>query len=88
MTVTTPSAIADIRKRAAQFFESRGFPTTREEEWRFTNVAPIAKAHFPVAMPNSNGYSLRSAFESHPEVIEEHLGRYADYKDNAFVALN
>ena len=25
-------------------FEARGFPTTHDEEWRFTNVAPIAKA--------------------------------------------
>lgn len=88
MTVTTISGIAEIRKRAAQFFEARGFPTTREEEWRFTNVAPIAKAHFPAAAPNANGYSLRVALESHPELIEEHLAHYANYKENPFVALN
>ena len=27
-------------------FHSVGFPTTRNEEWRFTSVAPIAKAEF------------------------------------------
>ncbi len=26
-----------------------GFPTTRQEEWRFTNVAPIADSKFPLA---------------------------------------
>ena len=31
--------------RAAAFcrFLERGFPTTRDEEWKFTNVAPIAQ---------------------------------------------
>lgn len=35
-------SLADARTQAFDRFLSRGFPTTREEEWRFTNVAPIA----------------------------------------------
>jgi Fe-S cluster assembly protein SufD len=34
--------LAEVRATAFDRFLSRGFPTTREEEWRFTNVAPIA----------------------------------------------
>ena len=28
-----------------------GFPTTHDEEWRFTNVAPIARTRFRAAAP-------------------------------------
>jgi Fe-S cluster assembly protein SufD len=84
---TATSEIADIRKRAAERFEAHGFPTTREEEWRFTNVAPIAKRHFATEAPNVSGHSLRTALERHPELIEEHLAHYATC-ENPFVALN
>ena len=40
------SALAALRERARARFESLGFPTTRDEEWRQTPVAPIAKAAF------------------------------------------
>ncbi|HWQ54451.1 MAG TPA: Fe-S cluster assembly protein SufD [Bryobacteraceae bacterium] len=35
-----------LRESAMREFSARGFPTTREEEWRFTNVAPIARVPF------------------------------------------
>jgi Fe-S cluster assembly protein SufD len=34
------------RRTAMQRFVARGYPTTRDEEWRFTNVAPIAETPF------------------------------------------
>src|ERR1044072_1435398 len=39
-----PSWLA--RARAFARFEETGFPTTDEEEWKYTNVAPIARASF------------------------------------------
>jgi Fe-S cluster assembly protein SufD len=88
MTVAAISEFAEIRKRGAEHFRTRGYPTTRDEEWRFTNVAPIAKADFPMAAPNLNGHNLRAALERHPGLIEEHLGRYASCEANPFVSLN
>jgi Fe-S cluster assembly protein SufD len=41
-----PRWLQDLRDRAAARFTALGFPTVREEEWRFTNVAPIAAAEF------------------------------------------
>ena len=38
--------LARLREEALQRFMSRGLPTTREEEWRFTSVAPIAERTF------------------------------------------
>jgi Fe-S cluster assembly protein SufD len=88
MTVAATSELAETRKRATELFETRGYPTTRDEEWRFTNVASITKADFPVIAPNLNGHSLREALERHPGLIEEHLGQHASSEANAFVALN
>src|SRR6056297_1177829 len=32
--------------------------------------------------------SLREALKQHPELVRQHLGKYADYKNDPFVALN
>ncbi len=42
----TGSPIHVRRRDAIAWFEERGFPTIREEEWRFTNVSPIAAVPF------------------------------------------
>jgi Fe-S cluster assembly protein SufD len=39
----------ELRERAAARFAALGFPTVRDEEWRFTNVAPIATRDFEMA---------------------------------------
>jgi len=41
-----PAWLAALRERAMGRFGELGFPTTRDEEWRFTNVAPIARVPF------------------------------------------
>ncbi|MCL4837844.1 MAG: Fe-S cluster assembly protein SufD [Thermoanaerobaculia bacterium] len=38
-----PAAVASLRERAAARFAELGLPTTRHEEWRFTNLAPVAR---------------------------------------------
>jgi Fe-S cluster assembly protein SufD len=46
-----PRWLQDVRDKAAARFAALGFPTVREEEWRFTNVAPIAARDFRTAEP-------------------------------------
>jgi len=41
-----PRWLQDLRDRSAARFSALGFPTVRDEEWRFTNVNPIANAEF------------------------------------------
>jgi Fe-S cluster assembly protein SufD len=41
-----PNWLGRAREAAFARFLERGFPTTRDEDWRFTNVAPIAKTAF------------------------------------------
>jgi Fe-S cluster assembly protein SufD len=88
MIMETVSGLNELRKRAAEQFEAHGFPSTREEEWRFTNVAAIARAQFPTAAAVVEGPSLKAALERDPELVESHLGRYVSTDANPFVALN
>ena len=52
LAANSPSWLHEIRRAAMAGFAERGFPTTRQEEWRNTNVAPIAAVPFqPAATP-------------------------------------
>ncbi|MGA2113610.1 MAG: Fe-S cluster assembly protein SufD [Bryobacteraceae bacterium] len=47
----------ELRERAFERFCALGFPSTRDEEWRFTSVAPIARArwsHAPEALADAD----------------------------------
>ena len=44
-----PAWLGSLRHSAAARFAEIGFPTRRDEEWRFTNVAPIAETPFTLA---------------------------------------
>jgi Fe-S cluster assembly protein SufD len=41
-----PAWATRLREDAFDAFERLGFPTTGEEDWKYTNVAPIARAFF------------------------------------------
>jgi len=54
------SHIHAIRKAAIARFAELGFPTTRDEEWKYTDVAPLTKVPFePVFDYALNGVSTR-----------------------------
>jgi len=95
MTAAPTSFLEHLREGARQRFFELGYPTTHDEDWRFTSVAPITRATFvpvsrtgllacPVHLPS--GVQIERLSES--GLTEAHLARYADYQTNAFVALN
>lgn len=43
---TDSAWLTRARREALERFDRLGFPTTRDEEWRFTSVAPIADGRF------------------------------------------
>ena len=49
MITSAPTWVDERRAQASAQFAKAGFPTMRQEEWRFTNVAPIAASNFPLA---------------------------------------
>jgi len=51
-----PAWLSALRKTGMARFAEIGFPTLRHEDWRFTNVAPIANLPFkPVFEPSMEG---------------------------------
>jgi Fe-S cluster assembly protein SufD len=121
-----PAWLKELRDGAIARFDTLGFPTTKQEAWRFTSVAPIADTPFELAHPASripqlaeiqplllgegprlvfvNGFLVRSlstpladgvrldglaqALVDAPDLVRQHLGRYAAFTDRPFAALN
>ena len=52
-----PESVRKLRRQAIERFSDLGFPTVRMEEWRFTNVAPIARTEFDLH-PDRGGIVL------------------------------
>jgi Fe-S cluster assembly protein SufD len=93
--------IEQIREEARQRFAELGYPTTHDEDWRFTNVSPIralqqateqgpaqATAILPAQIPGVEITTIAEALRLYPELSEQYLARYANYQSQAFVALN
>src|SRR6516164_4022238 len=60
-TASQPSWLFPLRKAGIARFAERGFPTLHDEDWRFTNVAPIAKLPFkPVFDASRNGLTSQA----------------------------
>ena len=68
-----------LREVAFQRFVELGFPTTHDEEWRFTNVARIAKKDWIVVQASGSLV---------PEEARPYLAQHALCQRSAFVALN
>jgi Fe-S cluster assembly protein SufD len=50
-----PSWLRQLRERSFERFERIGFPAVENEEWKYTNVAPIVRGNFaPVAARNGS----------------------------------
>ena len=125
-----PSWVNDLRQAGIASFAALGFPTTKHEEWKYTNVEPVVSRSFGLAdgeAPNIgaaeilssafvdaeaprlvfiNGVyapalsavqglpsgvrlaNLRELLGSHDGAPASHIGRHANHRRNAFVALN
>ena len=69
-TVEGPEWLHALRHSAIDRFALTGFPTSRDEEWRFTPVAPIAKASWRRASGSAHDLSrqeLAPFIFGHPE---------------------
>jgi Fe-S cluster assembly protein SufD len=125
---SSPAWLNSLRRAGNAHFSELGFPTTEDEEWRFTNVRPIAEMtpqsapsnvrlgaeeiapylygnmtsrrlvfvdgryHPELSSPGKNDgvkvLNLATAVQADENVLQQHLGRYARFDDNAFAALN
>lgn len=63
-----PSWLERLRENAFTRFETLGFPNIKQEEWKYTNVAPLAKAEFEPA------FVIKG--EAHPAIDDAQLRNF------------
>jgi Fe-S cluster assembly protein SufD len=94
-----PSWLLRLREEAMDSFAKKGFPTTRDDAWRYTDLAPVREGRFErdgslsgePSLSVQEGVEVLDIFEAvkvFPELLEKHLGRYADPEKDPFTALN
>jgi Fe-S cluster assembly protein SufD len=62
-TAGDPAWFGRLRESAMDRFEQLGFPSVKEEEWKYTNVAPITKLNFRPALPSVEADALVTTAE-------------------------
>ncbi len=124
-----PSWMKELRQAGISSFMSLGFPTTKHEEWKYTNVEPVVSRPFGLAngevkslggtdilsrafvdadaprlvflngvyaatlssthsLPNGVRLASLSELREQDGILASLIGRHADHRRNAFVALN
>ena len=93
----SPGWLRSLRERAIARFDEVGFPSTRLEQWRFTNVQPIADTPFTLSavrwdaagVPSGGATvtTLDEAMQRWPDLVQAHLARHAPVEANPFTAL-
>src|ERR1017187_9993283 len=90
----TRTPLRRMPRASRQRFSELGFPTTHDEDWRFTSVAPISRTQFERcgggALPAEGSQPAPRVGITHlsESPVEQYLARYAGYQNSAFVALN
>ena len=52
-------SVHDLRKSAIAYFSELQFPTTKDEEWKYTNIAPMLKHTFKPFEKNIGNYDIK-----------------------------
>jgi len=60
-----PAWLLPLRQAAMARFAELGFPTIHDEDWRFTNVAPLARLPFKPAAESANDAAAKAALEKY-----------------------
>jgi Fe-S cluster assembly protein SufD len=60
-----PSWLLPLRKAGMARFAELGFPTTHDEDWRFTNVMPLAKLPFKPMFKPAADATAKAALENY-----------------------
>jgi Fe-S cluster assembly protein SufD len=58
-----PKWLRELRENAFARFCAIGFPTTRDEDWRFTNISAIARTPFQLVRVSANQFTVSDLVE-------------------------
>ena len=74
-TAGEQSWLTDLRARAFDAFTAQGFPTTKNEDWRFTNIAAYLKENYSlqpgsVSLQNAKSTNTIPSFDGYEIVLK------------------
>ena len=84
-----PEWLQDLRQNALNRFEALGFPTPRDEEWKYTNVTPLSRQEFRSTnsqKTSQTAISSRGEEALQASVIESLVGPRLVFVDGIFSA--
>jgi Fe-S cluster assembly protein SufD len=62
-SANVPKWLRELRETAFARFCAVGFPTTRDEDWRFTNISALARTPFQLARGSANEFTVSDLVE-------------------------
>ena len=67
------SPIHDIRKKAIDTFEEKGFPTKKEEDWKYTSLNAIINKDYSISSKGDKEikYAASMPFALNPEACRK-----------------
>lgn len=95
-----PSWLLRLREEAMAALVRKGFPTIKDDAWRYTDLSSLSSTSFVLGdeslQPRKQErgpagveiMDFTEALATVPELLEEHLGKYADTGKDPFTALN
>ena len=78
-----PAWLRELRAAAIERFAALGFPTTRQEEWRFTSVAPIVEGSFGAATGEWGPGALAGVTGAGPRLVFVNGRHVAEFSSRA-----
>ncbi len=84
-----PQAVQALRQGALERFTASGFPTSRDEEWRQTNIAPIAKTPFALSQTPGDAPGSEGLYDGcdHLVMVDGHVVRAPESPGVGITAL-
>lgn len=71
LSASDPAWLSRLREGALSRFEESGFPTTADEEWKYTNVSAIAKGNFVPSIDAQASAPVLDAARLEPFLYQE-----------------
>jgi Fe-S cluster assembly protein SufD len=79
----TPKTFGDIQQKAARFFEQKGLPAIKDEEWKYTNIRSLFEKNYAVnpvkSKVETDRFFGQFPFLKHGIVVFLHHGKTVDF---------
>lgn len=63
-----PASLKTLREESVKRYTQLGFPTVKDEEWKYTNLAPITQGRFEFSKQKADGLKLPANYSQKDEI--------------------